>query len=63
MIEVFDVPKGGRTAVDMAKVEAIMEGDGGTVTVVTHNDTYRVKRDFDDAVKLWRKALEEAAAK
>ena len=54
MIRVFDTPTGGKTAIDMTRVEAITCEDN-QVVLVTPNDVYKVAISFDEAVKIWRK--------
>jgi hypothetical protein len=56
-IEVFNAPCGGRTAIDMSKVEAVVENadDNGIVSLMTATDCYRVKCYFDNAVAIFRK--------
>lgn len=60
-IEVFNAPCGGRTAIDMSKVEAVVENadDNGIVSLMTSTDCYRVKCYFDNAVDIFRRAKGE----
>lgn len=59
MIGHFDVSPKGRVAIDMSRVEAIMEDDVGYVTIVTHTDTFRVKGGYEHALKTWIASEEE----
>lgn len=53
-LEVFEQPDGQRTAIDMSRVEAVVENSDDVVTLVTSNDTYRVKCFFNEAVDVWK---------
>lgn len=51
MIKVYHDADGKGVGIDLTAVEAIVELDQGFVSLITPTESYRVKADFDCAVK------------